>query len=107
MAETMISDIDRRVEHIDAQVGLGAAKEVVAQEQAQALLSSFSMLTHVELDVVTAVSKHLSSKSIWTRTQLAAFSACLRAAAGGGSAESARATAHANQRILRTFSGAG
>ena len=77
----LIADVDRRVRHIQAQVRLGANEKEVVAEQSRALLTAFSMLPHFDLDGVTAVSNHLANNGMWSRTQLSAFSACLRAAA--------------------------
>ena len=73
------TEIDIRVAHINAQVGMGAPLEEVAGEQARALLNTFSQLDGIGLAVVTDVSNHLQASGVWDRTQLAAFSACLRA----------------------------
>ena len=62
-ADALIADINMRVEHIHAQVGLGAVREDVVDEQSKALLGTFSKLSGIELEVVTAVSNHLSSRS--------------------------------------------
>ena len=77
-AETLIRNIDERVAHIHAQVGLGANLEEVAAEQARALLQTFSQLSRIGLGVVTEVSNHLQTNEVWDGSQLAAFSACLR-----------------------------
>ena len=79
-AETLIADIDRRCELIVAQGGLGAELDEVAGEQAKALLQTFSQIPRISLEDVTRVSKHLKGKGEWwTRSQLTAFSVCLRA----------------------------
>ena len=78
VAEDLIRDIDERVAHIHAQVGLGANLEEVAAEQARALLQTFSQLRRIGLGVVTRVSNHLQTNEVWDGNQLAAFSACLR-----------------------------
>ena len=77
--EGLIRNIDERVEHIHAQVGLGAELEEVAAEQAKALLQTFSQINGIELGVVTRVSNHLQTNEVWDRSQLSASSVCLRA----------------------------
>ncbi len=77
----LLADIDQRVGHISAQVALGANKEEVVSEQHQALLTVFSMLHGVELDTISRVSNHLVAQNVFSRPQLLAFSASLRAAA--------------------------
>ena len=69
------------MEHNRAQVGLGSHMEEVTDEQGQVLLKRFSQLGEMQLSDITKVSKHLQLSDIWTGTQLAAFSACLRASA--------------------------
>ena len=81
IAEGLISDIDTRVDHIRAQVGMGVSKEVLANEQCEALLNRFSELGELPISDITRVSYHLQSSNIWTRSHLEAFSACLRASA--------------------------
>ena len=78
VAEDLIRDIDERVAHIHAQVGLGTSLEEVTAEQARALLQTFSQIGRIGLGVVTRVSNHLQTNEVWDRSQLAAFSACLR-----------------------------
>ena len=79
--EQLIADIDQRVAHITAQVALGADREEVIAEQYQALLAVLSMLHRVDLDTVSRVSKHLVAVDTFSRPQLLAFSASLRAGA--------------------------
>ena len=55
--------------------------EEVTDEQGQVLLKRRSQLGEMQLSDTTKVSKHLQLSDIWTGTQLAAFSACLRASA--------------------------
>ena len=78
-AASMIANINARVEHIKTHVKLGAAHEDVAAEQFKALLLEWSKLERLGLNTVTEVCKHLESTDAWNRTQLTAFSACLRA----------------------------
>ena len=80
-AEALIADINERVAYISTQVRSGD-RDAVSAEQARALLATFSQLKGIELDVVTAVSKHLQDTGAWDRDKLAAFSTCLRAALG-------------------------
>ena len=77
----LLADIDQRVGHISAQVALGANKEEVVSEQYQALLTVFSMLHGVELDTISRVSNRLVAQDVFSRPQLLAFSASLRAVA--------------------------
>ena len=80
-AEGLITDIDTRVDHIRAQVGMGSTMEEVTNEQCEVLLNRFSELGEMQISDITRVSYHLQSSNIWTRSHLAAFSACLRASA--------------------------
>ena len=76
----LIHDIDRRIRYVETQVRLGAAREDMNKEQSDALLSIFSN-AKTDHDAVIAVNEHLAMCSIWTASQLAAFSACLRLSA--------------------------
>ena len=79
VATGLIRDIDQRVAHIHAQVGMGVTLEEVAAEQAGALLRTFSQTNRLQLGVITQVSTHLQTNGVWSRAQLSEFSACLRA----------------------------
>ncbi len=79
--EQLVADIDQRVAHISSQVALGANKDEVVSEQYQALLAVLSMLHGVELDTISRVSNRLVAQDVFSRPQLLAFSAGLRAAA--------------------------
>ena len=79
VATGLIRDIDQRVKHIHAQVGMGATLEEVAAEQAGAILRTFSQTNRIDLGVITQVSTHLQTNGVWSRAQLSEFSACLRA----------------------------
>ena len=67
------------VAHIHAQVGLVADLEQVAAGQAKALLQTLINICRLELGVVMRVSQLLQASEVWGRSQLTAFSACLRA----------------------------
>ena len=68
-SDRLIADIDNRVGRIEAQVGLGCDKDEVVVEQYKILLRTFSVCKEMDLGVVTAVSKHLSSTGVWSRSQ--------------------------------------
>ena len=70
--EGLAAEIDRRVSYI----------EDVAGEQHTALLSIFSQASGIDLDCITRVNQHLRATDMWDRSQLSAFSACLRANSG-------------------------
>ena len=55
-------------------------QEVVINEQANSLLNTFSKLSGIERDTVTAVSNYINRTKVWNLNQLAAFKACLHAA---------------------------
>ena len=63
-AEMLIAEIDGRVDHINTHVSLGASHEEVSNEQYRALIATIVQLNGIELDVVTAVSKHLQSTTV-------------------------------------------
>ena len=56
-------------------------KDEVVTEQYHALLAAVSMLRGVGLEDISRVSNHLVAQEVFSRTQLLAFSASLRAAA--------------------------
>ena len=76
--KALIAYIDERVEHIYAQVRLGANLEEAAAEQSKALLTYLSKLKHIDLTTITKVSNHLQAQDVWSRSQFSAFNACLR-----------------------------
>ena len=76
----LIADIDRRVAQMTFEVRLGARHEEASDRQTKELLAILSQLESIELPHFTAVSTHMQSNGVWTRTQLAAFNACLRLA---------------------------
>ena len=74
----LIADIDQRISYIDAQVRMGSDRDEVATEQFRQLLGAFSSIKHFPMPVSVPVSEHLANKTtLWTRDQIAAFSACL------------------------------
>ena len=75
----LIKNIDDRVADIHTQVGMGIKREQVAAEQAAALLQTFSEVGRIEIAAITKVCSHLQTNAVWSRSQLEAFSACLRA----------------------------
>ena len=77
----LINDIQERVKHIKSQQSMGVSWEEVSEEQAKALLQTYSALGGIDLNVVTAVSEFLTDTKAFSRKQLEGFSACLRAAA--------------------------
>ena len=77
----LIAEIDHRMQHIKTHVGMGSCEAEVTNEQYTALLHGVSMLTGVTLADTDRVSNHLKATGAFSRTQLLAFSASLRAAA--------------------------
>ena len=77
--EKLIREIDERVAYIKAQESLGASPEAVTAEQAKSLLATIAGRDKMEVKTSTKVAAHLKSFGVWDMTQLAAFSACIRA----------------------------
>ena len=76
----ILTDIDRRIAHIHYQVDLGAPRDDVIAEQHKALLLEFSQLRCVDVVMTTRISNHVLEHGVFSRPQLLAFSASLRAA---------------------------
>ena len=77
----LLTDIDRRVDHISVQAGMmGADRTELITEQCKALLSTFSMLRGVDMDMINRISKHLVAKEVFACEHLLTLSASLRAA---------------------------
>ena len=77
----LLVDIDSRIAHISTQVSMGANQIELVDEQYHQLLATFSMLHGVDLDAISRVGNHLVAQNVFSRPQLLASSASLRAAA--------------------------
>ena len=80
-AESLIAEINQRVEHISTRKSMGVNEDVVCDDQYKTLLKRFSSCQGLGLDVVDQVCKHLVNSERWSPQQLAAFGACLKASA--------------------------
>ena len=79
--ERIVTDIDRRVDYISVQAGMmGADRNELVAEQYKTLLSSYSMLRTVNMNMISRICEHLHATDVFTRDQLSALSASLRAA---------------------------
>ena len=86
--DRMVADIDSRVDYIAVQAGtMGADRTDLVTEQYTALLSSFSMLRNVNMNMISRICEHLAAKDVFAREQLTALSACLRAALSAAARE--------------------
>ena len=63
----LIDYIDERVDHIHAQVRLGANLEEAAAAESKVLLTTLSKLKHINLAAITKVNKHLQAQDVWSR----------------------------------------
>ena len=79
--ERIVTDIDRRVDYISVQANMmGADRNELIAEQYKTLLSSFSMLRSVNMNMISRICEHLAAKDVFASEQLTALSASLRAA---------------------------
>ena len=79
--ERIVTDINRRVDYISVQANMmGADRNELIAEQYKTLLSSFSMLRSVNMNMINRICQHLAATDVFTRGQLLALSASLRAA---------------------------
>ena len=74
-------DIDARSEHIAKMVSMGSTQADVVAEQYSELLSSLSVLCVTDVSEISRIGQHLVDADVFSKTQLFAFSACLRTAA--------------------------
>ena len=87
-AEALLADINERVAHINNRACQSMARVLSTEgstaqpEHARVLLATFTQIKGLELEVVTAVIKHMHNSGGWDRYKLAAFNACLGAAIG-------------------------
>ena len=91
----IVADIDSRVEYISVQVdSMGADRTDLVTEQYTALLSSFSMLRNVNMNMINRICGHLATKDVFAREQLTALGACLRAALSAAARTTVRKMQH-------------
>ena len=74
----LIDYIDERVDHIHAQVRLGANLEEAAAAECKVLLTTLSKLKSIKPAAIKKVNNHLQAQNVWSRIQFSAFNACLR-----------------------------
>ena len=76
----LLTDIDSRIAHIHSQIDSGAPRDDVIAEQHKALLLECSQLRCVDVAMTTRISKHVLTYGVFSRPQLSALDASLRAA---------------------------
>ena len=96
----LIADINNRLEYVTSQVNIGGSKVDVIQEQADALLSTFSTYARMDMKTITMVSGRLV-ETPFTPSQLAAFSACMRMAASKKPRQDLHHKRYPNKQIRR------
>ena len=75
-----LANIDRRIAYISAQVELGADHDEVVTEQHKAPLLECSQLRCVDVAMTTRIINHVLAHGVFSRPQLLALNASLRAA---------------------------